>query len=186
MLQYELDETDTLTEEKLTILSSSGPLTEMKFKPDSLATACNERERGKLSPRHHVLKETVHFKLILYSLSVKFCSSAEHDRRCWRLLVTKQFLVFAEQYFFILWKLMGTSKSLITHILQHICWLYLRFKIEKICWFVKIIMMNKTWKYHNVLLLTELVLSGFRHIFHFNITYFSRLKFPNLSVDFRS
>lgn len=30
--------------EKLTIFNSSGPLTEMKFKPDSLATACKETQ----------------------------------------------------------------------------------------------------------------------------------------------
>ncbi len=45
MLKQTQIKPNTMTEEKLTILSSSGPLTEMKFKPDSLATACNERER---------------------------------------------------------------------------------------------------------------------------------------------
>ncbi len=28
--------------------------------------------------------------------------------------------------------------------------------------------------------------TGYLHIFHFKIPYFSRLKFPNLSVDFQT
>ncbi len=32
----------------------------------------------------------------------------------------------------------------------------------------------------------NIINTGFLHIFHFKIPYFSRLKFPNLSVDFQT
>ncbi len=49
-------------------------------------------------------------------------------------------------------------------------------------WKIKCISFHENIGQHNSLTL----ITGFLHIFHFKIPYFSRLKFPNLSVDFHT